>query len=69
MGSSMDSARWTCPHCFSVIEWSNPKAVENHECEEIRRLIARVRAGNKTAKLDAAIAVLKNPKRKEKKHG
>lgn len=82
MGSSMDSARWTCPHCFSVISWSDPEDVRNHTCKEIRRLISQVRERNTTAKLDAMIAVLTNPnqrpkldavkpkrKRKEKNHG
>ena len=60
---------WTCPHCFTVLDWKHRDKIENHNCEAIQELIGAARP--RAARLDSMIRILKNPnpKRKEKKHG
>jgi hypothetical protein len=66
----MDCARWTCPHCFAVINWTDRAKIDAHMCEGIQELIGKSRT--RVMRLDTMIKTLKNPnpkRKKEKKHG
>ena len=66
----MRSEHWTCPHCFTVLDWKHRDAIGNHNCEAIQELIGAART--RVARLDSMIRILKNPnprRKKEKKHG
>ena len=65
----MPGEYWTCPHCFTVLDWKPRDEIENHNCEAVQELIGAART--RAARLDSMIRILKNPnpKRKEKKHG
>jgi hypothetical protein len=64
MGSSHDSRYWTCPHCFSVIDWEREGAVKAHKCPE---MLEAMNNRSKTRHLDTVIKTLKP--RKGRKRG
>jgi hypothetical protein len=61
----VDNTHWTCPHCFFQAEWGSAGVVA-HECEAIKKIIARSGKRRPTQTLDTVIETLK---RKEKKRG